>query len=116
LTDYANNIIEGSFETFTPGFFSGQYLTTIAAALISKHIWWREYTVEDMRGELNMENIPEMALKAQTNQYMERLEGLRAEACAFLAESGKRCLDEALRSGTTGIRSASQVLIQKETK
>jgi hypothetical protein len=26
LTDYANNLIEGSFSTFTPGFVSGQYI------------------------------------------------------------------------------------------
>lgn len=26
LTDYANNVIEGSFQTFTPGFKSGQYI------------------------------------------------------------------------------------------
>ena len=54
-------------------------------------------TIEDLRSELNMENIPDMALKANTNQYMERFEGLRAEARALLAESSERFIDEACR-------------------
>ena len=45
-----------------------------------------ETTIEDMRVDIDLEIISEKALRAQTDHYMERLEGLRAEAHGIFAD------------------------------
>ena len=54
------------------------------------------------------------ALQSRSDQYAERLEGLRAEACELLQQSGDQFLDEVFRGGSTDVRSVSRVMKERE--
>ena len=59
-------------------------------------------------------SIPRKALQHRSEQYQERLEGLRAEARELLQNYGEQFLDEAFRGGTAGVKSVSVVAKEKE--
>ena len=69
-----------------------------------------------MKEDIDLDNVRQKALRAKTMQYMERLNGLRAKARELLADSGLQFLDEVFREGTTGVRSVSRVVKDKERK
>ena len=56
---------------------------------------WRN--VHDIICELDPVTIPKKALQHRSEQYQERLEGLRAEARELLRESGDQFLDQVPR-------------------
>ena len=58
--------------------------------------------------------VPKRALQHRSEQYQERLEGLRAEARELPRESGDQFLNQAFRGGTAGVRSVSVVMKEKE--
>ena len=57
--------------------------------------------------------VPKRALQHRSEQYQERLEGLRAEARELPRESGDQFLNQAFRGGTAGVRSVSVVMKEK---
>ena len=72
--------------------------------------------VQDIIQDLDPAVVPCKALQHRSAQYVERLEGLRAEARELLRASGDQFLDEAFRGGSSGIRSVSVVMKERERK
>ena len=72
--------------------------------------------VEELQRQnrINLDVVPDRAMRVRSKQYMERLKELRAEAREVLIVSGDVFLDQALRSGTSGMRTMSQVMKQRE--
>ena len=66
--------------------------------------------IDDIKQNLDMGKIPRKARRAQSEQYMERLEGLRAETGELLSHSGDQFMDKVFRGGATGARSASRAM------
>ena len=101
--------VAGSWESFiipcVPGKApakGAQYRNTIVA-MVCMLLWevpdtsWRN--IAEIKKNLDMSKIPRKALRAQSEKYMERLEGLRAEARELLSHSGDQFLDEVCRGG-----------------
>ena len=73
---------------------------------------WRR--INDIQKNLDLSKIPREPLRPKSEQYLERPEGLRAEAREPVSQSGDDLLDKVLRGGAIRVRSVSRVVKERE--